>query len=151
MSATASGMRFHELTTLPGHLLRRAQQTITAIYSQAMAESELTSVQFLALVAIDDIPGLDATRLAEQVFTDKATIGGVIERLARKGLIERHPDPHDKRAKILATTPAGRAMITICFDRVGDVQRQFLAPLNAEEQAQFLSLLARVTIGQNSS
>jgi DNA-binding MarR family transcriptional regulator len=140
-------MRFFQLTALPGHLLRRAQQTITAIFNQEMADAELTSVQFLALVAIDDIPGLDATRLAERIVTDKATIGGVIERLTRKGLIERRPSPNDKRAKILATTPAGRAMITVCFDRVGEVQRQFLAPLDEREQALFLSLLQRVTEG----
>jgi DNA-binding MarR family transcriptional regulator len=140
-------MRFLQLRAFPGHLLRRAQQTITGLFTQAMADSELTSVQFLALVAIDDISGLDATRLAEQVFTDKATIGGVIERLTRKGLIERRPSPNDKRAKILATTPAGRAMITVCFDRVGEVQKQFLASLDEDEQAIFLSLLKRVTAG----
>jgi DNA-binding MarR family transcriptional regulator len=144
-------MRFLQLITLPGHLLRRAQQTITAIFTQAMAEAELTSVQFLALVAIDDFPGLDATRLAEQTFTDKATIGGVIERLTRKGLIERRTSPHDKRAKILATTPAGRAMITVCFDRVGEVQKQFLAPLDESEKALFLSLLQRLIEGQPST
>jgi len=151
MSAKDRRMRFNHLIALPGHLLRRAQQSITAIFNQELSDSELTSVQFLALVAIDEMPGLDATRLAEHIFTDKATIGGVIERLLRKGLINRYSAPHDKRTKILSATPAGRAMITVCFDRVDEVQKRFLYPLNEEEKAMFLSFLRRVTEGKDDS
>jgi len=115
-----------------------------------MAEYELTAVQFIALVAIDEGNSLDATRLAESICFDRATIGGVIERLERKGLIERRRSPLDQRIKVLATTPAGRAMITVCFDHVEEVQKEFLAPLDEEEQAQFMRLLARLIDGREA-
>jgi MarR family transcriptional regulator, lower aerobic nicotinate degradation pathway regulator len=137
-------MRLDHLKTLPGHLVRRAQQNITSIFTQEMAEFELTSVQYLALVAIDEIPDLDATRLAEHIYIDRATIGGVIERLERKRLIKRRPGAHDKRTKILSVTPAGRAMIAACFERVIKVQSEFLAPLNRNQRVEFMHLLTLV-------
>lgn len=138
-------MRIERLKSFPGHLLRRAQQNITAIFAEAMADVDLTSVQFLALVAIDDLSGMDATRLAETIGADRATTGGVIERLERKKLIERSGAEADKRIKLLAVTPAGKAIIENCFARIEQVQMRFMAPLSSAEQAQFMALLAKLT------
>ncbi|HRO03218.1 MAG TPA: MarR family transcriptional regulator [Terricaulis sp.] len=49
----------------------------------------LTSIQFAALVAINDSPGLDATRLAALIDYDRPTMTGVIDRLEAKGLVMR--------------------------------------------------------------
>lgn len=142
-------MRIDQLQSMPGHLVRRAQQTITALFAETMGAYDLTSVQFIALVAIDDVAQLDATRLAELICVDKATIGGVVERLERKGLIRRTTSPDDRRAKHLVTTPAGKAMITVCYDQVVQVQADFLAPLSDAEQAEFVRLLDRVAAGRS--
>ncbi len=115
-------MSMHELKRMPGHLVRRVQQISTAIFAEEMGDFDLTSVQFMALVVIGDVPDLDATRLAEIIDFDKATIGGVIERLERKRLLERQVSAHDRRVKHLRLTPAGRALITVSFDRVRRVQ-----------------------------
>lgn len=137
-------MSIDHLKTLPGHLLRRVHQISSAIFSEEMAAYELTSVQFMALVAIADLPEMDATRLSELVDFDKATIGGVIERLERKGLIERQRSAEDKRIKILAATPAGRALIKVSMNKVERVQKRLLAPLPAREQKQLMQLLEKL-------
>ena len=138
-------MQLARLTSMPGHLIRRAQQISSAIFAEELAESELTSVQLVALVAIIDQPGLDATRLAELIDFDKATIGGVIERLERKGLVERRLSKTDKRVKQLAPTPAGRAMTIASLPALDRVQARILSPLGDEDRATFLRLLAMVT------
>ena len=86
---------------MPGHCIRRAQQVSSACFSNELAEFDLTSVQMVALVAIADQPGIDATRLAEIIDFDRATIGGVVDRLERKGLIRRTVSPRDKRSKTI--------------------------------------------------
>jgi DNA-binding MarR family transcriptional regulator len=141
-------MKIGILKRMPGHLIRRAQQASSAIFSEEMAEFDLTSVQFIALVAIADSPGLDATRVGELIDVDKATIGGVIERLERKGLIDRRRSQEDGRVKVLAATRAARALITICFSRVEAVQERILAPLSVGERATLLELLHKLTTGQ---
>ena len=137
-------MQIDKLKSFPGHLMRRAQQTITAFFAEELAEDDLTSVQFIALVAIADLEELDATRLAQLIHFDRATIGGVIERLERKGLVARRQSPLDKRIKVLAATDAGKATILRCFPRVQKAQERFLAPLNEDERRTFMGLLARI-------
>ena len=137
-------MLLDRLKAMPGHLLRRAQQRVTAQFAEELGEVDMTSVQFIALVTIAEIRGLDATRLAEVIHHDRATIGGIIERLERKGLIARTQRQRDKRTKELAVTAGGEAAIAACFERVEKVQQRFLAPLDEDEKRLFMALLARL-------
>lgn len=137
-------MIIDRLQQMPGHLIRRAQQVSTAIFSDEMAAFDLTSVQLVALAAIVDQPGLVATRLAERIDFDKATIGAVVERLVRKGLVVRSASEADRRVKQLTATHAGRELLAAAMPSVEEVQARMLAPLSAVEQAQLLALLSRV-------
>lgn len=74
-----------EFTTMPGHLIRRAQQVSIAIFAEECAGLDLTSVQYAALSAIGAHPGVDATRLSTLIAFDRSTIGDVLERLESKG------------------------------------------------------------------
>ena len=65
----------------PGFLLRCANQFAVAIVAEHFTPLNLTSIQFAALVAINDSPGLDATRLAALIAYDRPTMTGVIDRL----------------------------------------------------------------------
>lgn len=136
-------MSLSDLKAMPGHLVRRLQQISTAIFAEELAEYDLTSVQFAALMAIGE-GTVDATRLAEMIAFDRATIGGVIERLERKGLVRRTVSPSDKRIKLLSLTPIGRVVIKTAYPRVSAVQQRLLATLSEEEAATLLSLLSKV-------
>ena len=137
-------MSMNQLKKAPGHLLRRAQQASTAMFSEEMLEYELTSVQFLILAAIMENDSLDATRLAEIIDLDRATLGAVIERLERKGLVDRCASPADRRVIILKIRPHARALVQVCQPRVERVQERLLEPLSAAERDVFLRLLAKV-------
>lgn len=76
-----------------------------AIVAEHFTPLNLTSIQFAALVAINDSPGLDATRLAALIDYDRPTMTGVIDRLEAKGLVMREVDPNDRRARLLFLTP----------------------------------------------
>ncbi len=129
---------------MPGHYIRRAQQVSSAYFTEELADSELTSVQMVALVAIVDSPGIDATRLSEIIDFDRATIGGVVDRLERKGLIQRVVNPQDKRSKVMRATPAGKALLDVSLPRVQRVQERILAPLSPEDRETFLRLIKTV-------
>lgn len=139
------------LQQMPGHLIRRAQQVSTAIFSDEMAAYDLTSVQLVALAAIVDQPGLVATRLAERIDFDKATIGAVVERLVRKGLVVRSASARDARAKQLTATPEGKTMLEAAMPSVEAVQARILAPLTHDEREHLLSLLRRVVEGHEAA
>lgn len=126
-----------------GHLLRRAHQRASAIFQEIMTEG-LTPPQFAALVKIRDFGTVSQNRLGRSVAMDPATSQGVTQRLLAKNLIHRKGDPDDRRRTLLSLSPEGAAMVARLVPLGRQVTAETLAPLNADEQAQFLALLARI-------
>ena len=127
---------------MAGHLIRRLHQQSTQVFlarTQA-AGFELTSVQFAALDAVAQQPGVDQASLAATISFDRATIGGVIDRLEQKGLVERAVSAQDRRARQLQLTAAGVQLLAACRPVVEALQADILAPLSAAERTAFLAL-----------
>ena len=125
----------------PGHLIRRAQQIAVAIFIDECRHLDLTPVQYAALVATRDMPGLDATRLSEVIAYDRSTLGGVIERLEEKRWIERRPSPGDKRVKLLHLTAAGQRLLEQAEPSVRRAQDRILQPLGEADRRTLMRLL----------
>lgn len=132
--------------TMPGHLIRRLQQISVSIFSDRMRSEgiDMTSPQFAALAILEDHPGIDQATLAGLIALDRPTIGGVIDRLAAKGLVARKVSETDRRAKQLALTPEGKAMVARMRPLVEATQSKVLEGLSADEQAQFTALAEKI-------
>lgn len=127
---------------MAGHLIRRLQQQSNQVF-QAQTQAagfDFTSVQFAALDAIAQQPHIDQATLAVAIGFDRATIGGVIDRMEAKGLVLRTVSPRDRRAKLLSLTPQGQELLHTSRPVVEALQVDILAPLSATEQVQFLAL-----------
>jgi len=127
---------------MAGHLIRRLHQRSTQIF-QAQTQAagfDLTSVQFAALDAIARQPGIDQASLAATIGFDRATIGGVIDRLEHKGLVQRVVSAQDRRARQLHVTPEGKQLLVASRPVVEALQADILAPLSPAERAAFLRL-----------
>ncbi len=137
-----------EMTAMPGHLIRRLQQQSTQVF-QAQTQAagfELTSVQFAALDAIARQPGIDQAGLAATISFDRATIGGVIDRLEAKRLVRREISAKDRRARLLHLTADGERLLAAVRPVVVALQADILAPLTARERTLFMAL-ARKALG----
>ncbi|MEY4733015.1 MAG: Transcriptional regulator HosA [Pseudomonadota bacterium] len=139
-----------DVATAPGHLIRRAQQIAVSIFADRLAASDITPVQFAILNALSDTPDMDQVTLAKRVAFDPATSGSVIGRLEAKGWLTRQAHATDRRRKLLVVTPEGLQALASMQTAVADVQTQILAPLNADEQKQFVDLLARLVAGHEA-
>ncbi|MDI1243989.1 MAG: MarR family transcriptional regulator [Rhodoferax sp.] len=137
---------------MAGHLIRRLHQQSTQVF-QAQTQAagfDLTSVQFAALDAIDQQPGIDQATLAATIVFDRATIGGVIDRLEHKGLVRRVVSEQDRRARRLHLTHAAKQLLAASRPVVEALQTDILAQLSAAERAAFLAL-AHKALGLVSS
>lgn len=139
--------RSFDFAQAPGHLIRRAQQIAVAEFARALADFDITPVQFALLNAVIDAPGVDQITLAKTVAFDPATSGSVIGRLEAKGWLQRQSDAQDRRRKRLFVTPEGAQAVAQMSAVVAQVQKNILAPLPASDQAQFMDLLARLVSG----
>lgn len=121
------------LGSSPGHLIRRAQQVHTSQWSTEFGQ-ELTGPQYAVLRSLSAVGESRQTRLVELVALDKATLSGVIDRLARRGLVAGRPDPADRRSRLVALTDAGRTLAEAALPRAERVQAQTAEPVPPAER-----------------
>ena len=133
-----------DLYRMPGHLIRRAQQISTALFTDECAGFDLTSVQYAALCAVRSNPGVDATRLSSLIAFDRSTIGDVLERLEAKGWVRRRPGVEDRRVKLVTLSPAGLELLSQVEPAVRRVQERLLAPLAPRDRSTFVQLLMQL-------
>jgi Transcriptional regulators len=133
------------ISTMPGHLIRRLHQLSTQVFSAHMQDADLplTPVQFAALDAIRSQPGIDQAGVAALIAYDRATIGGVIDRLEKKGLVVRTVSKTDRRARQVSLTPRGEALFNTLLPRVAALQTEILPGLTDAERQQFLALASK--------
>ena len=127
-----------------GHLLRRAHQRHTAIFQENIGDSQLTPLQFAALVKLSDVGEVSQNHLGRLTAMDAATMQGVIKRLVARGLIDRRPDPHDRRRLLLTLSRKGEAALSACVEQGHAITDETLGPLSATERRTLLDLLRRI-------
>lgn len=133
------------VSRMPGHLIRRLHQISTHVFMTRTREAgfDLTPVQFAALDAIRESPGIDQAGLADAVAKDRATIGAVADRLEQKGLVSRKVNAKDKRARILSLTDEGEALVLALKPLVVQLQADILPGLDDTEYKLFVELAAK--------
>lgn len=134
---------------MAGHLIRRLNQISGAVFARRMQEAghDLTSVQFAAMDALASHPGIDQAGVAARIAYDRATIGGVIDRLEVKGLVARTVSQKDRRAREVRLTAEGTRVFAEILPVVRDLQSEILSGLSGEERQAFLALARKAVEG----
>lgn len=130
---------------MAGHLIRRLHQHSTQVFSTRMQALglDLTPVQFAAMSAIAATPGIDQARIAAEIGYDRATLGGVIDRLEQKGTITRAVSRLDRRAREVRLTEKGESLLEATRPEVIALQDDILSGLSEAERALFLDLAGK--------
>ena len=141
-----------EIHHMAGHLIRRINQISVSLFQDRMrAEGlDLTPVQFAALTTLRAHPGIDQARLAGMIAYDRATIGGVIDRLEAKHLVARQISARDRRAREVRLTDAGATLLDRITPTVRQLQSDIVVGLDDAERAQFLALAEKVAAAGNA-
>ncbi len=126
-----------------GFLLRQVNQRHTAIFGARIGE-DLTPTQWAALSKLHEKGPCSQNLLGRLTAMDAATIKGVVDRLVKRALVETRPDPEDARRLVAVLTAEGKALAERLIPAARLISQETLAPLNAEEQAQFVALLDRL-------
>ncbi|MFC8918656.1 MarR family winged helix-turn-helix transcriptional regulator [Streptomyces sp. NPDC047821] len=114
-------------------------------YEQAAAQHSLTGAQarVLGLLALEPTP---MRRIAQSLRCEPSNVTGIVDRLEARGLVERRPDPADRRVKIAAATEEGRATAGRLREAL-DFAREPLAALSDDERTALRDLLRRMVGG----
>jgi DNA-binding MarR family transcriptional regulator len=127
-----------EVVELIGSVVARYHEE----YEEAAAEHALTGAQarLLSLLSLEPLP---MRRLAQQLKCEPSNVTGIVDRLEARGLVERRPDPADRRVKLAAPTQEGRRIAHGLRDSL-NFAREPLAGLSREERLSLRDLLQRM-------
>lgn len=124
-------------------LINQAGFAINAEMTAALAQLQISPREFCVLSHA--LKGdLTQIRLAELSALDKTTMVVTLDRLEKSGLAERKLSSTDRRARIVAVTPAGRAVVAAAQKLVGDMYGDILGALPERDRAVFLRSLIRL-------
>lgn len=133
-----------DIETSVGFLLAKAHQRLFARFRDLLAPHGITPPQFALLAFLWKRDGLSQTELAEKTEVDRTTLSGLIDRLAKQGLVNRCPHPNDRRACLVTLTPAGRKLEKQLAPIATNLRQQINAELSTAEYEQLCQLLNRL-------
>ena len=107
-------------------------------------ERQLPRSELLALLLLQRHGERTMSELAELLGAPLSTASGIGERLARRGLVQRQRRPEDRRVVVVRLTRKGEAAAGKLREQFDGLLRRVAGALTDEEQAQLLTLLAKV-------
>lgn len=125
------------LTTDVGRLFRKR-------FDAAAREFGVTGPQWRVLLKLRQRPGLTQTLLAAELDVEAITTGRMIDRLQKAGLVERRPDPGDRRAWLLYGTGAAENLLDRLQRTAEVVIEDMLSGLSRAECQALSALLTRL-------
>jgi DNA-binding MarR family transcriptional regulator len=134
------------LDELPGHYIRRLQQMAVAVFAEETVAFGITPVQYAAMQAVHDQPQMDQRSLSRNIGFDTSTIGGVIDRLEKRGLMQRNASEEDRRVRLLTLTGEGEALLNEVQPAMLRAQVRMLAPLSETDRRRFMKML-KILVG----
>ncbi|MEQ6903178.1 MarR family transcriptional regulator [Nocardioides sp. YIM 152588] len=84
---------------------------------------------------------LSPGRLLKETLVTSGTMTNRVDRLVSRGLVERHPDPNDRRGVLVRLTPEGKAAVDGAFAALLDAERDLLTGLSDEDRTTLAGLL----------
>jgi len=138
-------------TRTPDRLRRRASRLLSMTSAQAdrlvnegLAQVDARKWHYAVLASLREFgPGSQAT-LSRRTGIYRSDMVGVLNELAERGLVERAPDPDDRRRNVITITTQGRRHLSRLDKVMDDLHDELLAPLTPTERDQFVQLLTRL-------
>ncbi|MBC9734413.1 MarR family winged helix-turn-helix transcriptional regulator [Nocardioides marmotae] len=114
---------------------------------QAFTEHGIETWEFDVLAALRRAGApyeLSPGRLLRETLVTSGTMTNRVDRLAARGLVERYPDPDDRRGVIVRLTAEGKTAVDGAFTALLRAEQGLLADLPPAERHQLADLLRRL-------
>jgi len=139
-----TGIDLGPLPDLLGYQLRLTQIAVFEDFAHTLTTSDITPGRFSVLLLVGANPGIIQSRLAQALRLDRSSMVPLLDQMERLGLVERKPDPGDRRSNCLWLTPHGESLLAELKQLVVVHEQRICAPLSPEERTQLQSLLLKV-------
>jgi DNA-binding MarR family transcriptional regulator len=126
-----------------GSLLHQVARDLATALERQLAPFDITAQQ-AALLLHAARQQSSPSQLMTVLGTDTAGMTKLLDRLEAKGLIERRPNPGDRRSVLIALTKDGQALAPRLGPVFGRVTRQLFSGFSPDEIGVLISMLQRM-------
>ena len=127
-----------------GFLLKEVSRRYVMRFEVRAREISLNLAQAKALVRLEKNEGVSQARLAELAEVDAMTMVRILDRMEAEELLERRPDPADRRARCLYLTAKARPILSEIWRLSEEVRAEVFAGVSKGEREQFMDVLERL-------
>ncbi|MBI0296501.1 MarR family transcriptional regulator [Streptomyces sp. PRKS01-29] len=132
------------LRRLPSRLLSQLTTRSDRLITEGLARADARKWHYAVLASLREYgPGSQAT-LSRRTGIYRSDMVSVLNELAERDLVERSPDPDDRRRNTITISPRGRRHLRRLDKVLDDLHDELLAPLDPAERGQFVGLLTRL-------
>ncbi|MHB0891887.1 MarR family winged helix-turn-helix transcriptional regulator [Streptomyces sundarbansensis] len=132
------------LRALPSRLTNQAALAANRIVDRALAGAGVRRYHYALLAASEEYGPSSQATLGRRTGIDRSDMVATVNDLAERRLLDRAPDPGDRRRNIIRITAAGRRELTRLDELLAAAQDDFLAPLGAADRQTLTDLLTRL-------
>jgi DNA-binding MarR family transcriptional regulator len=127
-----------------GFMLSQLGLEVTRRFGLLMSKVDLEARQWSVMRAISQAEGQSQNALAEFLHIPPSSMVALIDHLEARGLLERRPDPGDRRSWRLHITPAGRGVIEGAWELAAGFERTLCAGFTSDQRGQLMEMLCHV-------
>src|SRR5712671_1304086 len=126
-------------------VLWKAASAVQAYAESSIAELEMCGSDFAVLEALQHKGPLPVNEIGKKILLTSGSITVAVDRLEKKGLVERRAHGTDRRARIVHLTREGRKLITRAYaDHAADMERLASASLTRAGRETLICLLKQI-------
>ncbi|MBN6038278.1 MarR family winged helix-turn-helix transcriptional regulator [Amycolatopsis sp. 195334CR] len=129
---------------LPSWLLTQTSQHAHRLVADGFSAAGARGYHFRLLATLEEFGPASQAALGRRSGIHVSDMVATINELAERELVERAPDPADRRRNVISLTTAGKRQLRRLEKQLADRQDELLAPLSRDERAQLTELLAKL-------
>ncbi|MEU3490371.1 MarR family winged helix-turn-helix transcriptional regulator [Streptomyces massasporeus] len=135
----------------PDRLRRRASRLLSQLtvrsdrlITEGLARADARKWHYAVLASLQEFGPASQAELSRRSGIYRSDMVGVLNELAERDLVERTPDPADRRRNVITISSRGRRHLDRLDALLDDLHDTLLAPLDQTERDQFVELLTRL-------
>ncbi|GGO03674.1 MarR family winged helix-turn-helix transcriptional regulator [Microbispora bryophytorum] len=132
------------LQGLPTRLLSLAATHSDRLVNEGLAAADARKWHYAVLATLEESGPASQAELSRRTGIYRSDLVSVINELTDRGLVERAPDPADRRRNVITMTERGRARFARLDTLITELEDEVLAPLGPAERDQLARLLTRL-------
>ena len=124
--------------------IRKTWYNISKMYNRTATEYMASMALGMIILNIDIMEGTPSTQLGPSMGMEATSLSRSLNKLENAGVIERKPDPNDKRKAVIHLTPLGMDWREVAKEVVVNFNNTIFSHFKKEEMDTFFAILKKI-------